>query len=282
MRASLLIISFNRPSELSDAVESGRGRGFDEIVVLDNGSSPPLPPIDETVWVRSEVNLGVAGGRNEIVKHSTGDTLVFLDDDAVLLSPDNIEHVMDLFDADERLAAVAGLVSRKDGTVLDFEFPFRKVSGIDQARPAAYFLGGLVAMRRAAWEEAGGYSPDLFYAHEEIDLALRLMKLKWSIEFWPRLAIEHRPSSNGRETSGEVFGRRLGNRIVFARRHLPVPIALIHVSIWIVHIAFAAGIRNWSSILRAAKAGATRRTVRSPITWSQALSFHRRGSRIFW
>lgn len=282
MRVSLLIISFNRASELQDAVASGRGRGFDEVVVLDNGSSPPLPPIDGTIWVRSEVNLGATGGRNEIVKHSTGDILVFLDDDAVLRSPSDVEHIRESFSADEGLAVVAGLVRREGGEVVDFEFPFRKVSDVDRPRPAPYFLEGLVAIRRTAWEHAGGYHVELFYAHEAIDLAIRLMKTNWGIRYDPELAIEHRPSSSGRETSGEVFGRRLGNRIVYARRHLPLPIAVVHVSIWIVHIGFAAGIRNWAALLRAVKVAATQRTERSPITWHQAVAFHRRGSRIFW
>ena len=57
--------------------------------------------------------------------------------------------------------------------------------------PATAFLGGAAVIRRAAFEQAGGYAGDFHYAMEETDLALRLIDDGWTIRYDGTPAVIH-------------------------------------------------------------------------------------------
>ena len=56
-----------------------------EIVLVDNGSTDDpadaLSPIDKVTYVRSDKNLGFAGGNNIGIKYSKGEYLFFVNND---------------------------------------------------------------------------------------------------------------------------------------------------------------------------------------------------------
>jgi GT2 family glycosyltransferase len=96
----------------------------------------------------------------------------------------------------------------------------------------ALFLGGACAIRRSAYEEAGGYWGELFYGHEELELAWRLIDRGWTIRYLPEATVFHPRTEVGRHADGwRMTGR---NRVMIARRTLPWPIAIIHVAAWFV------------------------------------------------
>ncbi|NBX91620.1 MAG: glycosyltransferase [Proteobacteria bacterium] len=77
MMFSLLILTYNRFSELSHCLNSlqTEQENLLEIIVLDNGSSPPLKEMDFQLFqkvsiVRSEENRGVAAGRNKLARRA--------------------------------------------------------------------------------------------------------------------------------------------------------------------------------------------------------------------
>jgi glycosyltransferase involved in cell wall biosynthesis len=86
---SAVIPTHNRPEALARAVESvaGQTTAVDEIVIVDDGS---MPPVDSTCFtetrssvivVRNESPLGAAGARNIGVATASGKFISFLDDD---------------------------------------------------------------------------------------------------------------------------------------------------------------------------------------------------------
>jgi len=86
---SVVIPTHNRPQALGHAVASvaGQTRQADEIVIVDDGSTPPVDPSRFTddrltmIVVRNESPLGAAGARNAGVSAATGEFIAFLDDD---------------------------------------------------------------------------------------------------------------------------------------------------------------------------------------------------------
>lgn len=86
---SVVIPTHNRPQALGHAVASvaGQTRQADEIVIVDDGSTPPVDPSPFTdgqltvIVVRNESSLGAAGARNAGVSAATGEFIAFLDDD---------------------------------------------------------------------------------------------------------------------------------------------------------------------------------------------------------
>jgi len=276
-----LILCHNRPDEVVDAVAS-LDAGFDEIIVLDNASEPPLVPIPGARLIRSDENTGVCGGRNRLLAECRSDLAVFLDDDAVALGPLS-GLVRERFAADPTLAVIAFRITRPDGAV-DLEHPFRgKADRVDLARPAAYFVGAGYAVRRAAVDSVGGYDESLFYSTEEIDLSMKLIRAGSTIWYEPSLAVEHRPSTRGRAIAPEVPAMRMRNRLLYARRHLKFPVAVVHGVIWAGHTFPTArrsgGLRRWG---RAIRDGLRQPVDRRPLTWAQHRSTHQLGGRVWY
>jgi glycosyltransferase involved in cell wall biosynthesis/GT2 family glycosyltransferase len=278
---ALCILARDRPAELTDALASATG--FDETIVVDMASQPPLEPRTGVTWHREPENIGVTRGRNLLVQLASSDVVVFLDDDAVFLTGDGA-LVADAFARDPALGALAFLVRRADGHVESSEWPFRGAPHeTDRARPAAYFLGGACALRRDAFLAAGGYDESFFYSTEEIDLAFTLARLGYSIAFAPGVIVEHRPSAAGRIADPAVPALRLRNRIALARRHLPAPIALVHVAAWGLRSAREArgvdGLPAWRAAWRE---GWRLRVERRPLPYGTLARLHHAGGRVFW
>lgn len=280
---ALAIICHDRAAELADALASTEDDRWDEIVVLDMASEPPLHPIEGVRWIRSDANLGVTAGRNLIVREVTADVVVFLDDDAVALTP-VAAVVRARFASDVRLGVLAFRLVRPGGGSVKAEHPFRgRVRAPEVARPCGYFLGGANAIRRSAMVEVGGYDEAFYYSTEEVELAYRLAVAGWTLWYEPTIVIEHRPSTRGRSVLPEVPARRLRNRIVLARRHLPAALAVSHIGIWAGRTALEAArsgsLRLW---WRAGVEAVRIELDREPLPWSLLWRMHRRGGRVLW
>lgn len=280
---ALAIICHDRPAELRDALASAAGNGWEEIVVLDMASEPPLAPIPGITLLRSDDNVGVTAGRNRLLEAMTADVIVFLDDDAVITAP-AVEPLRRRFESDDKLAVVAFRVRRKDGTTASSEYPFRGRAVDDPApRPCAYFVGCGYAARRSAVSSTGGYDESFFYSTEEVDLSFRLLARGWSLLYDPGLTIEHRPSPHGRSVAPRIPALLLRNRVIVARRHLPLAAAVVHLAAWGSRTWLAAvrsgGIQQW---LGAWKEGLRAPVDRRPLTWSDAVRIHRLGGRVLW
>ncbi|MCA1692065.1 MAG: glycosyltransferase family 2 protein [Actinobacteria bacterium] len=284
VRLALCLIGHDRPHELREAIASADGRGFDEIVVLDMASTPPLEPSKGVRWMRSEVNLGVAAGRNRLAEATSAECLVFLDDDAVILT-DLAERLRDRFEAEPDLAVVAFRVQRTEGALASLEYPFRGRSPRDDAavRPCTYFVGCGYAARSRALAEVGGYDEGLFYSTEEVDLGYRLMQEGWRLLYDPKIVVEHRPSSRGRAVAPRVSALRLRNRLLIVRRYLPAPIAVVHAAIWGIRTfgeaRTAGGLRAWGG---AWTEGLRQPVLRRPLPWRKLFEIHRLGGRVLW
>jgi len=99
---SVVIPTHNRLESLARAVESvlEQSRPIDEIIIVDNGSEPPVDPErfrrlhGSVLVVRNDVAVGAAAARNMGVAHATGDFVAFLDDDDTW-TPNKLEFVED-------------------------------------------------------------------------------------------------------------------------------------------------------------------------------------------
>jgi GT2 family glycosyltransferase len=283
LTVGLYVICHDRLDAARQAIGSAEGAGFDEVVVLDMASDPPLSEVRGAVSVRSDENVGVTAGRNHLAELARTDVLVFLDDDAVLRSP-TVGPLAEAFGADPTLGAVAFRVTRADGSTASSEWPFRgRPRRVSEARDCAYFVGCGYAIRRVALEEAGGYDERFFYSTEEVDLSLTLFRRGWRLAYRPDLLVEHRPSPRGRQIGPQVPAFRMRNRLLMARKHLPMPAAVVHVAVWcartVLEARSAGGLRDW---LTACRDGLRLPTSRDPLSWKASMRVHRLGGRILW
>ena len=155
---SVLIGTKDRPEALIRCLRSILAQRYQdlEILVLDDNSNESVDAqigrefTDERIkCIRSETTLGVAGGRNKLIKEAKGEFLLTLDDDAVLRDNDSFDRLVGLFDSYPDV----GLFSLKIIDIVEdkqvgVRVPFRKgvikrqPDIVDSAQYASYFLGG--------------------------------------------------------------------------------------------------------------------------------------------
>jgi GT2 family glycosyltransferase len=232
-KLSCVIITMGtRPAELERAIASTeplRAHGV-ELVLVGNGADLPAVP-DDVLTVRLPANLGVAGGRNAGVRASSGDVVMFLDDDGWFSDPGIAKHVADRFAADPQLAVLAfRVVDPTGGTGVRWHVPRLRAGDPDRSSPVTTFVGAGFAARRSAYLEAGGLPDLFFFAHEETDLAWQLIERGYTLEYDADATMCHPPVSNARH---EIWYRYDGrNRVLLVRRNLPWPLGFVYLLDW--------------------------------------------------
>jgi len=276
----ILLTMGSRPGELRSALTSIAddavpGRLDDTIVVVNGASVPELDEREGVQVIEAAANLGVPGGRDLAVRAATAPLVGFLDDDA-LLRPGATERILDAFLADPELGAVALRIVDERGHSSRRHVPRIGRGGVAEAGEVALFLGGACAIRRAAYDDAGGYFTELFYGHEEVELAWRLIDRGWRIRYLPDVEVFHPRTDISRHPDGWALTGR--NRVWIARRTLPWPVAVVHVAIWLlVGSVRAPNGECRRQYLRGWWAGWRGKVGRNPIRWSTVWKLARLG-----
>lgn len=235
MKLSIVILTMgNRPDDLARAVLSTgpiRAAGA-ELVVVGNGADPgPLP--DGVITLRLPENAGVAGGRNAGVDACKGDVVLFLDDDAWYPDARALgEHVTARFAAEPQLAVLSFRVTDPEGgSGGRWHVPRLRASDPERSSVVTTFAGGVCAIRRSAYVEAGGQPAAFFFGHEETDMSWRLLDLGYRIEYDAAATVFHPAVHNARHDTWYRLEAR--NRVWLARRNLPWPLAAVYLADWV-------------------------------------------------
>jgi GT2 family glycosyltransferase len=225
----VLLTMGRRPDDLQRALDSllaQRGVELDIVVVGNTWEPTGLP--DGVRGIGSPENLGIPAGRNLGVPHTSGELLFFLDDDASLAAPDALAAVARRFEADPRLGLLQLRVAPRDGGASARDWvPRLRVGDRSRSSDITAVWEGAVAMRRAVFEAVGGWPGDFRFVHEGIDLGWRVMDAGHRVAYAGNIVALH-PSPTAPHGYSFYYGAR--NRVWLARRHLPLPLAVVYVS----------------------------------------------------
>src|SRR5215212_3911036 len=225
---SAIIVSYRTPGEVAAAVASLRAQTDppDEIVVVDNGAadSDPLPELADLEGVtieRPERNIGYGAGCNLGARVVSGDELLILNAD-VVLNPGAIAALTNRLRSDDRIAVVGprifshgevqlsarafpslrtGLLGRRSLLtrllVRARRYPseFQRVQG--SGGTVDWVSGACALVRRAAFEEVGGFDEAYWMYWEDADLCRRLVDEGWDVHFEPAAAVQHATGASG-------------------------------------------------------------------------------------
>jgi GT2 family glycosyltransferase len=235
VKLSVVVLTMgNRPAELDRAVDSALNqKDVDvEVVLVGNGADVPGIWPEAVTVVRLPENVGIPAGRNRGVEASSGELILFLDDDGWYESTGLGAHLRDRFAADPKLGIVSFRVRDPEGGPGERRHVPRLRAG-DPLRSSEVttFLGGACAVRRAVFDAAGGLPEDFFYAHEETDLAWQALDAGYHIVYDAECVMFHPAVAPTRHAMFYRLNAR--NRVWLARRNLPWPVALTYLAVWI-------------------------------------------------
>ena len=209
--ADIIILTLDRIEESLAAIASALSQtGLSRhVFVLDQGSSPEgrdrlaaaIAARPDATLLAANANLGVAGGRNLVTAQGHGRAIIALDNDAEFATPETAARMLAALDAEPRLAAIGcRIVTHAGGTddLSSWGYPASLLPCAGEAFDAVTFVGAGHALRRAAWDQAGGYDPKLFFCWEEFDFCLRAIALGWRIRYRGDLVIRHKVSTEQR------------------------------------------------------------------------------------
>ena len=226
---AIVLTQGRRPNELAAAVGSLLAQRDVEldVVVVGNGWVPEGLP-EGVKTVHNPQDLGIPGGRNAGVPAVSGDLLFFLDDDARLPAPDVLARVEARFAAEPDVGLLQLRVAPSTPGVPPRDWvPRLRVGDPSRSSDVTAVWEGAVAMPRAVFERVGGWPAEFRFAHEGIDLAWRVLDTGKRVLYAGDIAATHPVYATAPHDYSAYHGAR--NRVWLARRHLPLPVAVLYV-----------------------------------------------------
>jgi GT2 family glycosyltransferase len=208
---SVVIVTHDSRSELARSLGPlvGQLADGDELIVVDNSSTdgtaelvPEAAP--QARLIETGANLGFGAACNLGAEVATGELLCFLNPDAVP-APGWREAIERPLTQEQGWAAWQGLVTADGGEVINTRGGEVHFTGIAWAggagEPAAasqnpdrepgFVSGACLALTRPTFHEAGGFSPEFFLYHEDVDLSLRLRLAGGTLGVEPAARVDH-------------------------------------------------------------------------------------------
>jgi N-acetylglucosaminyl-diphospho-decaprenol L-rhamnosyltransferase len=196
------------------------------VVVVDNGS------IDGTLELLREsagahphltvhemgLNAGYAAAVNAAFARAPGRDILLINPDVALDSSEPILALARVLERNRAVGIAAPRLVGDDGAIQPNARRFPSLAGMlgstaaarfvpllgrsyerliapsaaEHARTVDWVIGGAMLIRRAAFEEVGGWDEDFFLYIEDTDFCRRCIRAGWEVAYVPRVRLRHR------------------------------------------------------------------------------------------
>lgn len=260
---SVVIVAWNSRDELTRSLPGllPELSDDDELILVDNGSTDDTAAVVEELAPRAQLltpgrNLGFAAGINAGAEAATGELLVILNPDAAP-RPGWGEAIRRPWLDERGWSAWQGLVADGTGTKInsaDNPMHFtgivwagghdRPLAEAPPAKEVVSLSGACLAIPLQVWREVGGFPPEYFLYHEDVDLALRLRLFGRRAGVEPAAVVDHDYVFDGSTQKWRWLER---NRLAFLVRIYPGPLlvllapALLATELALLPVAAAGG-----------------------------------------
>jgi len=240
-KVSVVVPVRNGRMHLSRCLEAlGRSQYLDfEVIVVDDCSTDGTPAIAErycTRYIRTSRPMGPGAARNLGARHAEGEILAFVDAD-VVLPPEALRLIVEDFCRDPELAAVFGTYDEEPAWPAFFsQYKNLMHCYVHQtsSESAVTFWAGCGAMRKAVFEEFGGFDAAKYPmpSIEDIALGHKLVCSGRKIRLNKQLKVKHLKRWTFRSLLwADIFYRAVPwTELILNTRHLPRDLNLSYAS----------------------------------------------------
>lgn len=241
---SIITVNFNQPEVtlafLKSVKEYTRPEEV-EVILVDNGSREDHESAFKNIYpnlnyIRSEVNLGFAGGNNLGIKESKGEYLLFLNNDTEIVDH-MVETLKEELNNDHEIGMISPLILYFDQQDTIQYAGFTKMNyltcrnnGIgymekdigqynSDSRETGYCHGAAMMCRKEDLVSVGLMAEQFFLYYEELDWCEKFRRSGKKIWFTGKTKIYHKESiSVGKESPIKTYFMTR-NRMLFIRRN---------------------------------------------------------------
>lgn len=222
-----------------------------EVIVVDNASKEDEASViaeryPQVKVIRSEKNLGFAGGNNLGIKAAQGKYLFFINNDTVLFrgkeqkvrGKKTLQPLIDRLESSDTIGMVcpkirfawddspiqfAGYTPLTTITMRNRSIGFgEKDKGqYDTPHSTPYAHGAAMMVKREAIERAGMMPEDYFLYYEELDWSMMIRRAGYDIWYEPAVTIYHKESQTTGQNSPLRTYYITRNRLLFVQRNNP-------------------------------------------------------------
>ncbi len=253
---SVITINYNGLKDTCELIETLPANDKSlEVIVVDNASTVDEASVIEQRFpqvtvIRSDRNLGFAGGNNLGIKAAHGKYLFFINNDTLLYyrgekgemrGENTLQPLIDRLESSPKIGIVcpkirftwddspiqyAGYTPLSAITVRNRSIGFGEADHgqYDTPHPTAYAHGAAMMVRREAIDKAG-MMPDCFFLYyEELDWSMMIRRAGYDIWYEPATTVYHKES----QTTGQNSPLRTyfitRNRLLLVSRNVGSPV----------------------------------------------------------
>ena len=213
-----------------------------EVIVVDNASTQDEATEIEKRYqqvkvIKSDENLGFAGGNNLGIQAAHGKYLFFLNNDTLLPQPSSLSLLINRLASSDQIGMVcpkikfswgdhriqyAGYTPLSKITLRNKSIGFGEQDNgqYDTPHPTPYAHGAAMMVKREIIEKVGMMPECYFLYYEELDWSMMIRRAGYEIWYEPACTIFHKES----QTTGQMSPLKtyyiIRNRLLFAQRNI--------------------------------------------------------------
>ncbi len=240
---SIISVNFNQPQVTLDFIKSiskNTQKNNIELILVDNGSYVNHENTFKNIYpnlkyIRSEKNLGFAGGNNLGIKEAKGDFLLFLNNDTEL-TENLLNTLIDEFDQNPNIGLLSPLILYyEDKNMIQYagfsnmNYLTARNKGIgnkevnlnqyNKSYETGFIHGAAMMCRRKDLQKIGLMEENYFLYYEELDWCEKFKKAGKEIWFTGKTKIYHKESiSVGKDSCLKTYFLHR-NRMLYIRKN---------------------------------------------------------------
>ncbi len=237
---SIITINYNGLNDTLALIESIPFKEDVEVIVVDNASQQDEASIIQNKYpqvkvIRSENNLGFAGGNNLGIKDAKGNYIFLVNNDTVF-KEFNLQPLIDRLESSPKIGVVCPKIRFAWGNnPLQFTgyTPLSKITVRNQAigfgeedngqydipHSTPYAHGAAMLIKREAIEKVGLMPECFFLYYEELDWSMMFTRASYEIWYEPACTIYHKESQSTGQNSPLRTYYITRNRLLLVKRN---------------------------------------------------------------